>query len=538
MTLALDLTYKIYPSLRRARIATAATLLTCALALAGCGESGTDGSARVESDTLRMGVIGLPAMLGNPYASLNAPTIYTWSAIFDGLTYVGNDGEVKPWLATAWRQTSPLTWEFSLREGVTFSNGEPLTSDAVINAVDYLISPEAATEVVAQMLASMAGARALDDLTVEITTKTPNVMFPREASSLRIVAPEHWRRLGREGFAREPHGTGPYRVVSWEPTVARMEAFKESWRPPHFEKLEVYAVPEGPQRVQGIITGQLDAILGTVPDSMAELEAAGHQWISIPGGRTYAFAMILNPDHPAFGPGNAPLMDVRVRQALNYAIDREAYITALLNNTSKAPSQPVPSLAFGYDPDLAPYPYDPDKARALLAEAGYPDGFDLVFEVVPGTAIPNGVAIFQKVAEDLRKVGVRLELKTFPLSQYFNAVHTGDFRGQGFMMDFPASPQMDALRGMRLHSCLWKTPWLCNAEDQALITAAMAEPDLARREALTQDLMRLYHEQSYLLYLFEAVDFYGLRAGLTGFEGEGLFIEYDKIRPVGVTPEK
>ncbi len=540
MTLALQTIQTAHRLMRRARAATALAVMALALPLAGCGESQNADDAAPEAfgDTLRMGVVGLPAMLGNPYASLNAPTIYTWSAIFDGLTYVGNDGAVKPWLATAWRQTSPLTWEFTLREGVTFSNGEPLNADAVINAVDYLTSPEAATEVVAQMLASMAGARALDDLTVEITTKTPNIMFPREASSLRIVAPEHWRRLGRQGFAREPHGTGPYRVVAWEPTVARMEAFEDSWRPPHFDKLEVYAVPEGPQRVQGIITGQLDAILGTVPDSMAELEAAGHQWISIPGGRTYVFALILNPDHPAFGPGNAPLMDVRVRQALNYAIDREAYIAALLNNTSKAPSQPVPDLAFGFNPELEPYPYDPDKARALLAEAGYADGFDLVFEVVPGTSIPNGVAIYQKVAEDLRKVGVRLELKTFPISQYFNAIHTGDFRGQGFMMDFPASPQMDALRGMRLHSCLWKTPWLCKAEDQALITAAMEEPDLAHREALTQDLMRLYHEQSYMVYLFESVDFYGLRAGLTGFEGEGLFIEYDKIRPVGVTPEK
>jgi peptide/nickel transport system substrate-binding protein len=538
MTLTLTTTQTVHWLIRRARAATALALMALALPLTSCGESGTDGSAPVESDTLRMGVVGLPAMLGNPYASLNAPTIYTWSAIFDGLTYVGNDGQVKPWLATSWRQTGPLVWEFTLREGVTFSNGEPFNADAVLNAVDYLISPEAATEVVAQMLASMAGARALDDLTVEITTKTPNVMFPREASSLRIVAPEHWRRLGRQGFAREPHGTGPYRVTSWEPTVARMEAFEDSWRPPYFKKLEVYAVPEGPQRIQGILTGQLDAILGTVPDSMAELEAAGHQWISIPGGRTYVFALILNPDHPAFGPGNAPLMDVRVRQALNYAVDREAYIAALLDNTAKAPSQPVPPLAFGYNPALEPYPYDPDKARSLLAEAGYPDGFDLMFEVVPGTSIPNGVAIYQKVAEDLRKIGVRLELKTFPISQYFNAIHTGDFRGQGFMMDFPASPQMDALRGMRLHSCLWKTPWLCNAADQALITAAMEEPDLARREALTHDLMRLYHEQSYMVYLFESVDFYGLRAGLTGFNAEGLFIEYEKIRPAVTSTEK
>jgi peptide/nickel transport system substrate-binding protein len=505
--------------------------VVCAgLFLSACGEDGggTDPNTSA-SDTLRVGVMGLPAMLGNPYASLNAPTIFTWSAVFDSLTYVGNDGLVQPWLATSWEATSPTTWVFKLREGVTFSNGEPFNAEAVVNAVEYLISPDALTEVVAQMLSSMTGARALDEHTVEITMSAPNVLFPREAASLRIVAPEHWRRLGREGFAQEPHGTGPFRVTAWEPAVVRMEAFEESWRRPHFKKLDIYAVPEGPQRIQGVISGRLDVVLGTIPDQMAELEAAGHQWVSIPGGGIYTFSMILNPDHPAFGPENEPLTDVRVRRAINYAIDRQAYIELLLSNTSRAPSQPVPSTVFGYNPDLEPYPYDPDQSRALLAEAGYPDGFDLVFEIVPGTSIPNGVAIYQKVAEDLRVVGINLELKTFPLPQYFNAVHTGEFKGQGFMMDFPAAPQLDALRGMRLHSCLWKTPWLCDEGDQAMISAALAEPDLERRRALTQDIMRRYHEQAYMIYLFERVDYYGVRGGLEGFEAEGLFIQYDKV---------
>ena len=92
------------------------------------------------------------------------------------------------------------------------------------------------------------------------------------------------------------------------------------------------------------------------------------------------------------------------------------------------------------------------------------------------------------------------------------------------------TPQMDALRGIRLHSCLWKSPWLCDADDQKLIDAALAEPSLARREQLTQDIMRLYTEQAYMLYLFERVDYYGVRGGLEGFEAEGLFIRYDTIR--------
>ncbi len=512
-------------------------LLACvvlAVWLSACGNEQTTNTQRFEpgktQDTLRVGVLGLPAMLGNPYASLNAPTIYTWAAIFDSLTFVSQGGVVEPWLATSWRATSPITWEFKLRDDVMFSNGEHFTADAVINAVNYLLTPDAATGSVAQMLNSLAGARIIDDYTVEITTKATNVMFPNEAASLRIVAPDHWRKLGREAFARDPHGSGPFRAVSWEPAVVRMEAFEESWRPPHFKKLEIYAVPEGNQRVQGIISGRLDIVLGSIPDLMAELEAAGHQWIRFPGGGIILFSLILNPEHPAFGPENAPLMDVRVRRALNYAIDRNAYIAALLGNTTRAPSQPATDGVFGYDPELEPYPYDPERARTLLAEAGYADGFDLVIEVVTGTAIPNGEAIFQKAAEDLRAIGVRVELKTIPLPQYFNAIHMGEFKGQGFMMDFPVAPQMDALRGLRLHSCLWKTPWLCDAGDLQLIEEAMAAPDLAQRKALTQEIMRRYHEQAYMLYLFERVEYYGVRAGLEGFEAEGLFIRYNQIR--------
>ncbi|MFL2770001.1 MAG: ABC transporter substrate-binding protein [Rhodospirillaceae bacterium] len=508
------------------------------LTLSACNDNKQSESEVVSaSDTLRVGVLGLPAMLGNPFASLNAPTIFTWSATFDSLTYINGDGVLEPWLAKSWRSITPNVWEFKLREDVMFSNGERFTAEAVVNAVDYLKSPEASSGSVGQMLNTIAGARILDDYTVEITTRAPSVLFPREVASLRMVAPEHWRKLGREAFAREPHGTGPFKVVAWEPGVVRMEAFKESWRPPQFEKLEIYAIPEQQQRVQGIISGQLDIILGAIPDLMMELEAAGHTWVRTSGGGTYLFSLILNPAHPAFGPENEPLLDVRVRRAMNYAIDRETFIKILLSGTTTAPSQPVTPDAFGFNPDLEPYPYDPERAKALLAEAGYPNGFDLVFEVVPGTSIPNGPAIYQKMAEDLAAIGVRLELKTFALPQYFNAVHTGEFKGQGFMMDFPIAPQMDALRGMRLHSCLWKMPWLCREDDQAKIDAAMAEPDLDLREAMTKDLMRRYHEQAYMLYLYNRVDYYGVRAGLEGFEAPGLFIRYDAIRESGKVNE-
>ncbi|MDX2222426.1 MAG: ABC transporter substrate-binding protein [Rhodospirillaceae bacterium] len=490
-------------------------------------------SGAAAESTLRMGVLGIPVTKGQPYASMNAPTIYTWAAIFDSLTFVGHDGAIRPWLALSWENVDPLTWRFDLRPGVTFSNGEPFNADAVVNAVDYLISPAAAGDVVASMFNTVVGARALDALTVEITTRTPNPVLPREVSTLRIVAPEAWRRLGPQGFGNAPHGTGPFQVERFEPARVVMRRFDNSWRPPAFDRLEVRAVPEGPARVQAMMSRQLDMILGASPDLMDALADNGDQVVVVPGSGTFAFSFILNPSHPAFGPANAPLTDVRVRQALNYAVDKNAFLTALLGGKTGAASQPAPPIAFGYDPALAPYPFDPEKARALLAEAGYPDGFAMVVEIVPGGSIPNGEAIYQKVAEDLAKVGVRVELRPFTIQQYLRALHFGEFSGQGFMMDFPSAPTMDVLRAMKLHSCWWKTPYLCVAEDQALIEEIAQEFDIERRLNLSRQLMRRYRDQAYALYLFNTVEFYGLRRGLTGFEAEGLFIRYDKIRDSG-----
>ena len=145
---------------------------------------------RAAADTvLRIGVLGVPPTKGQPYASMNAPTIYTWAAVFDSLTFVGHDGQVRPWLATSWRNLDPLTWEFSLRQGVTFSNGEPFTADAVVYAVGYLTSAEAQGDVVATMLNSLDRAWAVGDETVIIKTKTPNPMLPREAATLRVQNP-------------------------------------------------------------------------------------------------------------------------------------------------------------------------------------------------------------------------------------------------------------------------------------------------------------------------------------------------------------
>ena len=503
------------------------------VALAACGPASQDDAlpfrnAEGES-VLRVGIPAIPPFLGNPQASMNAPTIYTYSAIFDGLTFVGHDGEVRPWLADSWERVDDLTWLFNLRRGVQFSNGEPFTADAVVSVVEYLMTPEASVEATAAMFTSLAGAKAIDRYTVEITTKWPNAVFDREASTLRIHEPKQWERLGRLGFAREPVGTGPFVVEAWEPTMVVLKAFKDSWRPPNFDRLELKQIPEMAARVQALNSAQMDLVIALGPDDVPAVEASGNMLAVVEGSGTFVIQFILNPLHPSYGPDHAPLQDVKVRQALNYAVDKDAITEKIFGGYNEPTGQPANQIALGHNPTLDPYPYDPDKARILLEEAGYKDGFDIAIEVLPN-ATPGGNAFFQLIQANWAEVGVNLELVSITMPQYLSLIHVGDTDSQGFMMDYPSAPSMDVLRAFRLHSCLWKTPWICTPELQAKIDRAMATADLDARTGLAEEIMTEFHEQAYALWLFEQVNFYGHQPGLSGFSAEGLFIKYDELR--------
>ena len=169
--------------------------------------------AAVEEETeqiLRMGVVSLPPALGNPYRGTGVPTIYTYRAMFEGLTFVTEEGEVKPNLATAWQRIDDLTWQFDLRQDAVFHNGVPFTADAVVFAVNYLTSPEATVEPIARDLAAIESAEALDDYTVQINTEVPTTLVTgagRSPDDCRT------RAVGTLGAGRVCSGT------HWDRTV-------------------------------------------------------------------------------------------------------------------------------------------------------------------------------------------------------------------------------------------------------------------------------------------------------------------------------
>ncbi|MCB2106917.1 MAG: hypothetical protein KDE14_04410, partial [Rhodobacteraceae bacterium] len=461
-----------------------------------------------------------PDAWGNPYSQSSVTFLSIWSAMFDPLVLLQTDGVLKPWLATAWEQTAPRMWRFDLREDVLFSNGEPFTAESVKVGIDYLISPQGRGEPVARDLSEIESATVLGPHAIEIKVKDPDPLLPRKLSMFRVVAPQRWRELGPAGFGKDPAGTGPYRMAVNRATEATLDAVPTSWRRAPIARLEVLKTRDAATRRAALLSHRADLAVGGAIgiDDIAEVEAAGFKMFvdHVPA----VVAMVFNTVR------DSPFRDIRVREAVSLAVDRPAIVEAFLGDYSSIASQPSRRAAFGHNAGVAPLPYDPERARALLAEAGYPDGFTFETEIPGGTVIY--VNVFQKVAEDLARVGVTMVLQSIPPQVFLSNIQTGEWRGAAMAIPF-YSPVNDALYPMRQHSCLWPAPWYCDPVAADMFLDASREPDLDTRRVKTEAIMARAADQRQAMFMYETIQFGAYADWMTGFKSDLGFIHYEDI---------
>jgi ABC-type transport system substrate-binding protein len=346
-------------------------------------------------------------------------------------------------------------------------------------------------------------------------------MLPREVSAFRIVAPEAWKRLGGAGYAKAPVGTGPFKVDNWSPSRIVLSAYRESWRPPKVDGLELLFLPEMSSRTQGIMSGRVDIATTMRVEDRALLESGGHRMVPRPGTGVFVIQFNMTKD-PRF-------RDLRVRQALNYAVNRDGISEVMLGGLIKPASQFTPPNANGYDPTVSAWPYDPDKARALLKEAGYPNGFSFIFEGVLGGGVSDG-ALFQQIAADLAKVGVIMEIRPLLLTQLSINMHSDTgFIGSAFGTDYGTAPSLDSLRALKLHSCMHPFTWYCDRELQPTVDRALSARTMDERRTLTQAVMRRYREQMPALLLWDIVYFDAVRKEIGEAPAVGTWMIYDRV---------
>lgn len=471
-------------------------------------------------ETLRVLSVSLSESWANPYSQSSFTYQSFWSAVFDPLVLLTDDGVVRPWLATTWTQSKPTSWLITLRPDVQFSNGELLTSDAIKAAVDYLRSAEGAGEPIARELASVVGVRIVSDLEVEFITSTPDPMLPRKLSMLRVVAPQLWRRLGPEGFAQAPSGTGPFHVDANTPTGARLTAASKSWRRAPTARMELIKSNDPSARRSAILAGRVDIAAGgsVAKDDIPDVEGAGFKTYvdHVPAVVALAFDNVRA----------TPFRDRRVREAMTLAVDRATIVDVFLGASSIAVSQPARRTAFGYDPAVVLAPYDPVRAKALLAEAGYPNGFSFDMEMPAGTVIY--ATVFQRVADDLARIGVRMKVNATPPQIFLSNIQTGEWRSSAMAIPF-YSPTNDALYALRQHSCLWHAPWYCDRDTAALIEGAESEIDLERRRTKTKAVMSRIAAEFQALFMYETIQFGAYAQTIGGFHVDLGFIHYEDL---------
>ncbi len=303
-------------------------------------------------------------------------------AVWDGLLYrdpvtneyIGN-------LATSWEWIDDLTIEFKLREGVTFHNGEAFNADDVVYTVDFVANPENGVKT-QRNVSWMKSAEKIDDYTVRIHLKSA---FPAAieflAGPVSIYPNEYYAEVGPSGMALKPVGTGPYKVVEVEPgqhfVLEKNETYFDGPKgDAQISRIDIRTIPDINTQMAEMFNGTLDLIWQVPADQAGKLgEMSQFQAVNESTMRV-GFLLL---DAAGKSDENSPFKDVRVRQAVAHAIDSQSIVDALLKGSSQVIKSSCFPSQFGCDTDVTTYEYDPEKAKALLAEAGYPDGFTTEF---------------------------------------------------------------------------------------------------------------------------------------------------------------
>lgn len=468
------------------------TFLSVAVFVAGFGQS------LAQTNELRVGLISLPASLGNPFTNVGLPSGHFWGSLYDSLTRVATNGEVQPALAVTWEQVQPTRWHFKLRQDIQFHNGAPFDAQDVVATIQYLMSEEASRYLVANEVKNIASARALSAHDVEINTVEPDVILPRRLSLVMIIEDQDWLQRGPEDYALAPVGTGPFKFVRWRNanSTVVLDSVDTAMRPVRdISRLTFVEVREAVSRQQALLSGQLDLIDAITPDSVADVTNAGFNVDVHPRSQILSIAL------PNLVREDSPLNSPDVRRALNFAVDRYAIAEHIYGGLVDVASQGAVKGTVGFNAALEPFPYDPEEARRLLATAGYPNGFSFTIAFLQADGQSSEVA-YQKVGQDLAAVGVSTEVRALTASEYLRRFMGTDWGPyDAFTLLWNSEPLRDAGRALEYFSCLRPQPFFCDEDVTQLILNSRTEDDPEARQRAMEHIMARVQELAPAIWL-------------------------------------
>ncbi len=415
--------------------------------------------------------------------------------IYETLMARTADGELVPGLAAqAPTQVDETTWEFELRDGITFHNGEPFDADAVVASVARIIDPANNSEQMGY-LNTITGAEKVDDDTVRITTSGPDPILPSRMYWMKMIPPAY-AESGDIGAA--PVGTGPYKFVEWDRgNQIVLEANEDYWDgAPEIKKITYRFVGEAGTRLSGLMAGEFDVITNLLPEFVPTVPNAA----AVDGLETSV--LILGTD-------NEVLKDPKVREALNLAVNRDAMVEGLFQgHATVAGGHHINPRAFGYNDTLEPYAYDVERARALIAEAGA-EGKTVRIVGENGRWLKSREQV-EAIAAYWAEIGLDVEIEIQEFSQYLDSL-MGDGPRPDAIFVANSNELMDADRES---SFIYHKDGAASSNSDAemaeMIDQARVTTDTAAREKLYHDVFQKGRELSYTVPLFNLQDIYGM----------------------------
>jgi peptide/nickel transport system substrate-binding protein len=499
-------------------------LLPLALVLAllsGCYLHRDAASLRVT-----LAVPALPDTL-DPHLVDDYATRYVHAAVFDALTRIDERGEVQPALATEWRPLGPTAWEFKIRQNVRFQNGEELSAHTIAFNVRRMLRPDLHSPI-QKDIPTLIRANTRDLHTVVLTTRRPDPILPRRLAALYIVPVEYLQRVGETKFAEQPVGTGPWKVTSFLPGQRlTLEARKGAWRAiPQSRTLNLELMPDPAARVEALATGRVDIALDVPAAQREPLRGQGFYVYEAPVSA--ARLVILDTTSP-----DAPLNNVKVRQALNYAVDKDYLLDQIGGAGIPLDGQVVGREANGYSDRVQnTYPFNPAEAERLMAEAGYPNGFPLTIYY---TQDPDDRERREltALAEDLSRIRVRVRLQGTDRTSHLKR-RVGGSLTPAFYETLPYYPTLDAsavMESFGLEKTETLSPTYDNDDFDEIYKLTHSEFNQSIRSQALRISMGILADFPPAIYLYQPVRLHAVQRSILDFKPlSDLLFDFDRLR--------
>ncbi|MGE3712853.1 MAG: ABC transporter substrate-binding protein [Hyphomicrobiaceae bacterium] len=390
--------------------------------------------AQVMAEELRIGLAAEPSSM-DPHFHQLSPNIALHSHVYERLVDVDERQKFRPGLAESWKLVNETTWEFKLRKGVKWHDGSPFTADDVIFTIERAPNVPNSPSSFANVTKGKT-VKKIDDLTVQISTAGPYPLMPNDMSNLLIVSRKNGEGAKTEDYnsGKAAIGTGPYKYSKFIPGD-RIEFVRNDdyWgAKPMWDKLIFKPIKAGPARVAALLAGDVDMIEDTPTVDIARLSKDPKLVLSsaVSNRLVYFFPDQYRDETPFVTAKDGskiknPLKDVRVRRALSMAINRDAIVSRVMEGQAIAAGQFLPDIYFGTSKKLKPVKYDPQGAKKLLAEAGFPNGFKMTLHG-PNGRYTNDTKIIEAVAQMFTRIGVESSVELLPPAVFFNRASAGN----------------------------------------------------------------------------------------------------------------